>query len=180
MLEEALRITSGPVALRWPKTAARHVRPTRSAPGRSARRVRDGRRRRASSPSARWSRRPRRRPSCSPSTPSRPTVWDVRTIPLDPTMLDGGGPRHPLVVTVEDGIAEGGVGALLAARSARRRDDRAPVSSCSARPSRTFPTARPRTCSPTSASTAPGIAATAVKALRDLERTGDASRRDQP
>ena len=27
MLEEALRITSGPVALRWPKTAARHVMP---------------------------------------------------------------------------------------------------------------------------------------------------------
>ena len=42
------------------------------------------------------------------------TVWDVRTIPADPKML-ADARRHALVVTAEDGIAEGGVGALLAA-----------------------------------------------------------------
>jgi len=42
------------------------------------------------------------------------TVWDVRTIPADPKML-ADARRHPLVITAEDGIAEGGVGALLAA-----------------------------------------------------------------
>ena len=42
MLEEALRITSGPVALRWPKTVARHVMPGAVGTGRNARRVRVG------------------------------------------------------------------------------------------------------------------------------------------
>ena len=42
MLEEAMRITSGPVALRWPKTTARHVTADQVGHGRSARRVRTG------------------------------------------------------------------------------------------------------------------------------------------
>src|SRR5690606_14114140 len=41
------------------------------------------------------------------------TVWDVRVVPLDPEMLLDAA-EHPLVITVEDGIREGGVGAMAA------------------------------------------------------------------
>jgi 1-deoxy-D-xylulose-5-phosphate synthase len=113
MLEDAFRITSGPVALRWPKTAARHVRPDEIGRGRNARRVRAGtdacilalgKMVDAAEEAA----------ELLEARDVRATVWDVRTIPPDPKML-ADARRHPLVVTAEDGIAEGGVGALLAA-----------------------------------------------------------------
>ena len=65
MLDEALRITSGPVALRWPKTAARHVMPGAVGTGRDARDAYAPATTCACSRSARWSKRPRKRPSCS-------------------------------------------------------------------------------------------------------------------
>jgi 1-deoxy-D-xylulose-5-phosphate synthase len=38
------------------------------------------------------------------------TVWDARVVkPLDPAMIDDAA-RHPFVITVEDGLREGGVG----------------------------------------------------------------------
>ena len=41
------------------------------------------------------------------------TVWDVRVVPLDPEMLaDAAG--HPVVLTAEDGVREGGVGSMIA------------------------------------------------------------------
>jgi 1-deoxy-D-xylulose-5-phosphate synthase len=41
------------------------------------------------------------------------TVWDVRVAsPLDPAMIDDAG-RHRLVLTAEDGVIEGGVGSLV-------------------------------------------------------------------
>jgi 1-deoxy-D-xylulose-5-phosphate synthase len=41
------------------------------------------------------------------------TVWDVRVVPLDPDMLSDAA-DHPVVLTAEDGIREGGVGAMIA------------------------------------------------------------------
>jgi 1-deoxy-D-xylulose-5-phosphate synthase len=61
------------------------------------------------------------------------TVWDVRCVtPLDPEMVDDAA-RHPLVVTLEDGLVDGGVGqAIRAAIEARALADpdliRPPVS----------------------------------------------------
>jgi 1-deoxy-D-xylulose-5-phosphate synthase len=46
------------------------------------------------------------------------TVWDVRVFPLDARMLNDAR-RHPLVVTAEDGIAEGGIGTAIASALAR-------------------------------------------------------------
>ncbi|MCU1354637.1 MAG: dxs [Acidimicrobiales bacterium] len=41
------------------------------------------------------------------------TVWDPRCVkPLDPAMLDDAA-RHPYVVTVEDGLREGGIGSAI-------------------------------------------------------------------
>ena len=113
MLDEAMRITSGPVALRWPKTPARHVAPDAVGRGRNARLVRTGtdvcilavgKMVAAAEEAA----------DLLEARDVHATVWDVRTIPADPKML-GDARRHPLVVTAEDGMAEGGVGALLAA-----------------------------------------------------------------
>ena len=44
------------------------------------------------------------------------TLWDARVVkPLDPAMLADAG-RHPYVVTVEDGLRDGGVGMAVADR----------------------------------------------------------------
>src|SRR5207342_541354 len=47
------------------------------------------------------------------------TVWDVRVVPLDPAMLDDAA-HHPVVLTAEDGVREGGVGSMIADAIARR------------------------------------------------------------
>jgi 1-deoxy-D-xylulose-5-phosphate synthase len=46
-------------------------------------------------------------------------VWDVRVVPLDPNMLDDAA-EHPIVITAEDGVRDGGVGSLIADALARR------------------------------------------------------------
>ena len=122
MLARRDRARVGPVALRWPKTPARHV-------GRGRGRQRSRRRARsapattsASSRSGRWSRRPRRPPTLLDAREISTTVWDVRVVPLDTRML-ADARRHALVVTAEDGIAEGGVGSLLASSIARGEGD---------------------------------------------------------
>ena len=56
------------------------------------------------------------------------TLWDARVVkPLDAAMLADAG-RHPYVVTVEDGLRDGGVGMAIADRAVRahRRVPRAP------------------------------------------------------
>jgi 1-deoxy-D-xylulose-5-phosphate synthase len=112
MLDEAMRITSGPVALRWPKTTARHVAADEVGVGRSARRTREGsdvcvlavgKMVEAAEDAA----------ELLVARGISTTVWDVRVIPLDVRML-ADARRHRLVVTAEDGLAVGGVGTLVA------------------------------------------------------------------
>src|SRR5690606_8210421 len=53
----------------------------------------------------------------------RVEVWDVRCCtPLDDEMLAAAA-RHAAVITVEDGIREGGVGAAIAGRLSRLRPE---------------------------------------------------------
>ncbi|MCB0972904.1 MAG: 1-deoxy-D-xylulose-5-phosphate synthase, partial [Acidimicrobiales bacterium] len=50
------------------------------------------------------------------------TVWDPRVVkPLDEAMLDDAA-RFDLVVTVEDGLREGGIGSAIAAAVERRTE----------------------------------------------------------
>jgi 1-deoxy-D-xylulose-5-phosphate synthase len=113
MLRDALDIVEGPVAIRWPKTNARNVPDDEVGHGLAARRVRSGsdvcllsvgkmldavdtaaERLEASGVSV--------------------TLWDVRVVkPLDPRMIADAA-RHPLVITIEDGIRDGGAGAAMA------------------------------------------------------------------
>ena len=86
MLQDALDITDGPVAIRWPKTAARSVPDHEVGHGLHARQVRVGAAATcASSPSARWSRQPA---AAELAEELDATVWDVRVVtPLDAEML---------------------------------------------------------------------------------------------
>jgi 1-deoxy-D-xylulose-5-phosphate synthase len=113
MLRDALTMVEGPVALRWPKTAARNVADDEVGRGLAARRLREGRDvcllavgKMLDAAEAAADALERDGVSV--------TVWDVRAVkPLDPRMiLDAG--RHSLVLTIEDGIRDGGAGAAMA------------------------------------------------------------------
>ncbi|MGH9246097.1 MAG: 1-deoxy-D-xylulose-5-phosphate synthase [Acidimicrobiales bacterium] len=115
MLHDALEITSGPVAIRWPKTPARVVGDDQVGHGLRGRRVREG----------------ADLCICAVGKLVEPaeqaadllaadgisaTVWDVRVVkPLDPAMLTDAA-AHPAVLTVEDGLREGGAGSAIAER----------------------------------------------------------------
>ena len=117
MLAQAIAITSGPVALRWPKTEARHSAATGT--GLSARQVRAVRGF-ASWGWGKWSRSASKRQRSFRRRGVEATVWDVRAAaPLDPLMLCDA-LRHQVVVTVEDGVVAGGVGQRLPRPSGRR------------------------------------------------------------
>ena len=111
MLHDALDLCDGPAAIRWSKTAAPSVDPAEVGSGTSARKVRSG------------------RDLCILAVGKllgaaieaadalaaegiEATVWDVRVVPLDPEMIADAA-RHPVVLTAEDGIREGGVGTLI-------------------------------------------------------------------
>ena len=117
MLHEALAITSGPVAIRWPKTEAARGPVTGS--GVNGRRIRGGadvcllgvgKQVAACEQAA----------ELLAAVGVDATVWDVRVAsPLDPRMIDDAS-RHSVVLTAEDGVIEGGVGALVASALADR------------------------------------------------------------
>jgi len=114
MLHEALQ-AGGPVVIRYPKGTARQVAEHEVGTGLRALRRREGRDAcvlavgkmvgAAEEAAARLA-----------DEGIEVTVWDVRCCaPLDQEMLDDAA-RHPVVVTAEDGIREGGVGSAIADR----------------------------------------------------------------
>jgi len=112
MLEDALELCDGPAAIRWPKTAAPHVGWDEVGCGLSGRKVREGTdvcllgagKMLAVASSA---------ASLLAAEGVSATVWDPRLVrPLDPALLEDAA-RHTLVVTVEDGFAEGGFGTAV-------------------------------------------------------------------
>jgi 1-deoxy-D-xylulose-5-phosphate synthase len=113
MLTDAVeRCTEGPSAIRWPKTPAPAVPEHEVGHGLAARKVRDG------------------ADVCLigvgkmlgavlaaadelASSGLTSTVWDPRVVcPLDPDMVADAA-RHTVVVTVEDGYRDGGIGAAI-------------------------------------------------------------------
>ena len=112
MLEDALELCDGPAAIRWPKTAAPHVGWDEVGCGLSGRKVREGTdvcllgagKMLAVASSA---------ADLLAAEGVSATVWDPRLVrPLDPALLEDAA-RHTLVVTVEDGFAEGGFGTAV-------------------------------------------------------------------
>ncbi|HUQ63421.1 MAG TPA: 1-deoxy-D-xylulose-5-phosphate synthase [Acidimicrobiales bacterium] len=129
MLDEALARDDGPVALRYPKGPARQVPASEVGSGLSARLVTRGTDvcilavgklvEAAEEAAIRLARHG-----------VHATVWDVRVVkPLDPAMVADAA-AHPLVVTAEDGVRDGGAGAAavaaVAAVAAERNDGPGP------------------------------------------------------
>ncbi len=117
MLDEAVAITTGPtpgpVSIRWAKTNAPHVSPDEVGSGLRGRKVRSGdqlciigigKMLEAATVAA----------AALEAEGISVTVWDPRCIkPLDREMLFDAA-AHPFVLTAEDGIREGGIGAMIA------------------------------------------------------------------
>ncbi|MDH3708223.1 MAG: 1-deoxy-D-xylulose-5-phosphate synthase [Acidimicrobiia bacterium] len=112
MLVDAVELCDGPVAIRWPKTAARNVDESELGSGLQARQVRGGD----------STRRlcligvGKMLEACLDAADSLTdhgidaTVWDPRIVkPLDDDMLADAA-AHELVITVEDGLRQGGAG----------------------------------------------------------------------
>ena len=112
MLHDALDLCTGPATIRWSKTAAPSVSDDEVGSGLSARQVRAGRdicilavgKMVAAARDA---------AEALAADGIEATVWDVRVVPLDPKMLTDAA-EHPVVLTAEDGVREGGVGSMIA------------------------------------------------------------------
>ncbi|MGI9621676.1 MAG: 1-deoxy-D-xylulose-5-phosphate synthase [Acidimicrobiales bacterium] len=112
MLQDAMEITSGPVAIRYPKTPAPSVDESEVGSGLNARKATAGTDvcllavgKMLSAAELAASELGDRGISCS--------VWDVRAVtPLDPQMLADAA-THDVVVTIEDGIRDGGCGSAI-------------------------------------------------------------------
>ncbi len=122
MLDTALDVTDGPSALRWPRGGA--PRSPETGEGLRSRQLREG----ADAmligvgPMV-W--------RCAEAAESlldqgvECSVWDARVLrPLDPALIEAAA-EHDLVVTVEDGLREGGFGSAVLDAMARREVSRA-------------------------------------------------------
>jgi 1-deoxy-D-xylulose-5-phosphate synthase len=113
MVHDAVALAEGPVAIRWPKTAARNVTAEEVGVGfrgRQWRRGADacligvGKMLQAALDAA----------DQLAAEGIEVSVWDPRAVtPLDPELVAEAA-AHPLVVTIEDGYRDGGAGSLLA------------------------------------------------------------------
>ncbi len=114
MLEDALAITDGPVAIRFPKTPARSVGPDEVGAGLAGRLVRQGSGDVCILAVGKLLADAEAAADALDAEGISATVWDVRCVkPLDPAMVaDAAG--HAAVVTVEDGLRDGGAGAGIA------------------------------------------------------------------
>jgi 1-deoxy-D-xylulose-5-phosphate synthase len=113
MLDTALQL-SGPSAIRYPRTAARQVRPDQVGTGLSGRRVRPGDGTVCILAIGKMVGTAEEAADLLAADGVDVTVWDVRVVrPLDPKMVSDAG-HHQLVVTVEDGIRTGGAGSAIA------------------------------------------------------------------
>jgi 1-deoxy-D-xylulose-5-phosphate synthase len=121
MLHDALDLCDGPAALRWPKTAAPMVDEAQVGHGLSARKARSGAdvcligvgKLFGSALAA---------ADLLAADGIEATVWDPRVVkPLDPALLDDAA-GFDQVVTVEDGLRAGGIGASIAAEVVARTE----------------------------------------------------------
>jgi 1-deoxy-D-xylulose-5-phosphate synthase len=124
MLHDAVSLAdSGPVAIRYPKGAARQVSESEVGHGLDARLVRAGSTDVAILAVGKMVGVALKAADLLSAKGTEATVWDVRSCsPLDPLMCDDAS-RHQLVITVEDGIREGGIGMSIAAEIAARGTD---------------------------------------------------------
>lgn len=113
MLDDALDMANGPVAIRWPRTSARLVNEHEVGAGFAARKVSSGKDVCILAVGKMVEVAEAAAAELVDSGVST-TLYDVRCIkPLDQDMLADAA-THRLVITVEDGLAAGGVGSMIA------------------------------------------------------------------
>jgi 1-deoxy-D-xylulose-5-phosphate synthase len=124
MLHDAISLAdAGPVAIRYPKGRARHVGELEVGSGVEARRVREGDGTVCVLAIGKLVGNAIKAAESLAATGIDVTVWDVRCCaPLDPTMIADAA-RHDAVVTVEDGIRDGGIGMTIADQIGARASD---------------------------------------------------------
>ncbi|MEI8240975.1 MAG: 1-deoxy-D-xylulose-5-phosphate synthase, partial [Actinomycetota bacterium] len=115
MLHDAIGLADdGPVVLRWPRGTAHHVSEHEVGVGLHARKVRDGDGSLAILAIGKMVSEAVKAAERLAATGRDVTVWDVRCCqPLDPEMITDAA-RHGAVITIEDGIREGGIGFSIA------------------------------------------------------------------
>jgi len=115
MLDDAATLADdGPVAIRYPRGSARQVDESEVGAGLLARRSRKGDGRVCVLAVGRMLEFAEKAADQLAEEGTEVTVWDVRACaPLDPAMIEDAA-RHGAVVTVEDGIREGGIGMSIA------------------------------------------------------------------
>jgi 1-deoxy-D-xylulose-5-phosphate synthase len=113
MLHDALELCDGPVMIRYPKGQARQVGDLEVGLGLRAKQLRAGDGRVCVLALGKMVGNAERAVATLADEGVDATLWDIRVAkPLDPAMIADAA-RHDVVVTVEDGIREGGVGALV-------------------------------------------------------------------
>ncbi len=115
MLHDAVGLSdAGPVVIRYPKGAARQVASDDVGSGLAARRLRAGDGSVAILAIGKMVGAALKAGETLAETGRDVTVWDVRSCaPLDSDMIADAA-RHDLVVTIEDGIRDGGIGSAIA------------------------------------------------------------------
>ena len=117
MMMDAMKIESGPVSIRWPKTAARQVEEMQVGSGLKGRLVKNGLKdnaRVAILSVGKMLDTAEQAAELLAKKKIHTTVWDVRCVkPLDEEMLKHAG-EHDFIVTVEDGLKDGGAGSNIA------------------------------------------------------------------
>ena len=162
MLDDAYSITDGPSSIRWSRTDAPVAPDDQVGRGLHARKVRAGsqvcligvgKMLAAASEAA----------DLLAADGIEATVWDPRVVkPLDQTMLDDAA-GHPHVVTIEDGLAHGGIGTMVA-NAVSHLDNRVRVLGV---PTEYVPQGDPETLLADLGLDGPGVAATVRRILAD-------------
>ncbi len=172
MLRTALDL-DGPSAIRYPKGAARQLPPDQVGSGLSARKVATGDGRICLLAIGKMVEAAEAAAALLAVDGHPATVWDVRVVrPLDAAMVaDAFG--HQLVVTIEDGIREGGAGAYLAqmlADQAQQAPGRpAPPVVVLGTPTAYIPHGKPAAIHSQLGLDGPGIAFCALRALHNVQ-----------
>ena len=115
MLHDAISLAdAGPVVIRYPKGAARQVSADDVGSGLAARRLVNGSGSIAILAVGKMVGAALKAAETLADSGTSVTVWDVRSCaPLDPDMIADAA-RHDAVITIEDGIADGGIGSSIA------------------------------------------------------------------
>jgi len=113
MLGDAIELCDGPVSIRWPKTAAVMVNEDMVGSGLAARKARSGSGRLCLIGTGKMLEPCLEAADALAENGIDATVWDPRIVkPLDPVMLADAA-AHDVVISVEDGFREGGVGTAI-------------------------------------------------------------------